>query len=126
MATIAGAMIPLGAILARVEHVQDRWLEAELRHFVIAFGGGVLLAAVALVLVPVGAETLSMPLAMLTFGGGGVLFAVFDALLAKRQGGMGQTVAMLADFLPEALALGAMFAAGERAAPLPYPKRPVM
>jgi hypothetical protein len=51
-ATLAGAMIPLGGILARVEHIRPQWLEEEFRHSVIAFGGGILFAAVSLVLVP--------------------------------------------------------------------------
>jgi ZIP family zinc transporter len=45
-------MIPIGGYLASVEHIQPRWRERELRHSVMAFGGGVLMAAVAFVLVP--------------------------------------------------------------------------
>jgi ZIP family zinc transporter len=56
---IAGACIPLGGLLASIEHVHPKWLEQEFRHFVMAFGGGVLLAAVALVLVPEGMAHLS-------------------------------------------------------------------
>ena len=52
--TLAGACIPVGAALARIEHIRPQWLEQELRHFVIALGGGVLIGAVALVLVPEG------------------------------------------------------------------------
>lgn len=49
-ATLAGAFIPLGGFLARVERIRPLWLERDLRHGVIAFGGGALMAAVALVL----------------------------------------------------------------------------
>ena len=38
----AGLCIPAGGLLACVEHIQPRWLEWEFRHFVIAFGGGIL------------------------------------------------------------------------------------
>ena len=47
----ASICIPLGGFLASIERVRSDWLDHELRHFVIAFGGGVLLAAVAFVLV---------------------------------------------------------------------------
>ncbi|MDE0348149.1 MAG: divalent cation transporter, partial [Gammaproteobacteria bacterium] len=49
---LAGACIPIGAGLAHIERIGPDWLEEEFRHFVIAFGGGVLVGAVALVLVP--------------------------------------------------------------------------
>ena len=41
-----------GALIGVQEHIAKSWLEQEVRHGVIAFGGGALLAAVALVLVP--------------------------------------------------------------------------
>ena len=46
MTTASGACIFAGGMLARVERIRPRWLEQELRHTIIAFGGGVLLAAV--------------------------------------------------------------------------------
>jgi len=55
---IAGAAIPTGGFLAKVEMIRPPWLEAEFRHSVLAFGGGALIAAVALVLVPEGRGTL--------------------------------------------------------------------
>ena len=51
---LAGACVPLGAVLGQIRHLCPRWLEEEFRHFVIALGGGVLVGAVALVLVPEG------------------------------------------------------------------------
>lgn len=50
----AGAYIPLGGVLVYVEKIGPQWLENEFRHFVIAFGGSILIAAVAFVLVPEG------------------------------------------------------------------------
>ena len=50
LTTLASLAIPLGAWLGRIEHLHSRWLEQEFRHAVIAFGGGILLAAVALAL----------------------------------------------------------------------------
>jgi len=109
----AGASIPIGGFLARVESIQPRWLEQELRHSVIAFGGGVLLSAVALVLVPEGIRSLTVVAASTAMLAGGGLFLALDVVLAKRGGSASQLAAMLADFIPEAIALGAMCATGE-------------
>ncbi len=106
---MAGLMMPVGALLASVERIRPRWLENELRHAVIAFGGGALLAAVALVLVPEGSKDLSMGLVCICFGGGGLVFMVLDIYLSARGTSASQLVAMLTDFVPEALAMGATF-----------------
>ncbi|MEQ8517283.1 MAG: divalent cation transporter [Chromatocurvus sp.] len=108
LALFAGIAMPIGAALASIERLRPAWLEAEFRHGVIAFGGGALLAAVALVLVPEGAQTLSLPIIALCFLAGAVGFMLLDILLARRETAASQLVAMLTDFLPEALALGAM------------------
>jgi ZIP family zinc transporter len=108
----AGLSVPAGAALARIERVQPDWLEAELRHTVIAFGGGALLSAVALVLVPDGMADLPLLPAAIVFALGGLAFFGLDRLLARRQTSASQLSAMLADFVPEALALGAVFAGG--------------
>ena len=117
--TLAGACIPAGVGLARIERIRPRWLDEALRHFVIAFGGGVLLGAVALVLVPEGSERLPQPLAVLALmlAGGGA-FMTLDRIQAKRKQATPQLIAMLADFLPESLALGGMFAANAEGAAL--------
>ncbi|MEZ6234473.1 MAG: hypothetical protein R3B68_09820 [Phycisphaerales bacterium] len=115
LTTIAGLAMPAGALLAQLERVRPRWLEQELRHSIIAFGGGVLLAAVALVLVPEGIGTMAWPWAAGLFLAGGVLFMLLDRALAATKGSVSQLVAMLADFVPEAVALGAAFASGESA-----------
>ena len=116
--TLAGLAIPAGALLARIERLQPRWLETEFRHGVIAFGGGLLIAAVALVLVPEGVRHLSLGAVALAFGGGGLLFLGVDYWLAQRGDSAAQLVAMLLDFAPEALALGAAFGGGSAVAPL--------
>ena len=110
---LAGACIPLGAGLARIKHLYPRWLDEEFRHFVIAFGGGVLVGAVALVLVPEGVARVPNPVAAtgLLLAGGGAFMAL-DRRQANRGRSAPQFIAMAADFLPESLALGGMFAAG--------------
>ena len=110
---LAGACIPVGAGLAQIQRILPRWLDEELRHFVIAFGGGVLVGAIALVLVPEGVALLPHPVAataVLLAGGAG--FMALDRVQAKRRRAAPQFIAMAADFLPESLALGGMFAAG--------------
>lgn len=111
---LAGACIPIGALLARIEHIRSRWLEEELRHFVIAFGGGILVGAVALVLVPKGIERVPHPLAAIAvLIAGGIAFMAFDRYQAQRQKSAPQFSAMAADFIPESIALGGMFAGNE-------------
>ncbi len=109
-AFVAGVAIPFGGVLARIEDFLPHWLENELRHSVIAFGGGVLLAAISLVLVPEGVKALPTWAALLTFGTGAVCFFYADMVIARRGGAGAQLMAMLLDFVPESLALGALMA----------------
>src|SRR3990167_2729980 len=82
---LAGMAMPLGAAFASVERIRPRWLENELRHGVIAFGGGALLAAVALVLVPQAIVRFEPTAAALWFCAGGVAFMGLDILLARSK-----------------------------------------
>jgi len=109
----AGACIPLGGALALIERIRPQWLEQEFRHTVIAFGGGILIAAVALVLVPEGSRHVGAtgPGALYLFCGGVCFFLIEHALGARRRA-RPQFTAMLLDFIPESLALGGAFAAG--------------
>lgn len=107
--TAAGLCILVGAGLANLKRAKAG---EKLPHFVIAFGGGVLIGAVALVLVPDGLDHLPNPIAAITaLLLGGVCFMALDRHQAKRRRSMPQFVAMGADFLPESLALGGIFAA---------------
>ena len=109
LATIAGASIPVGAaIAAHPLNVLPQWAKTEARHTVLAFGAGALLAAVALVLIPEASERLAPAPALIWFIIGGVAFAWVDRALARRGGKVAQFLAMMMDYLPEALALGAV------------------
>lgn len=112
LALMAGLTIPLGGLLASVERIRPRWLEAEFRHSVIAFGGGALLAAVALVLVPEGSRKLDLMTTVFCFLVGGGVVMMLDRLAALNAGPVSQLLAMLLDFAPEALALGASLTLG--------------
>ncbi|MFV0542318.1 MAG: ZIP family metal transporter [Marinicella pacifica] len=115
---LAGIAISVGGSLAAFENIRRNWLKNELRHGVMAFGGGALLAAVALVLVPEGSKDLPIWATALSFILGGLVFMVLDIVLARNQTSASQLVAMLADFIPEALALGATFVIDKKVAPL--------
>lgn len=119
LATIAGLSIPVGAGLAiwRIALLPE-WLETEARHGVMAFGAGALLAAVALVLIPEGIDRLSPQIALLWFLLGGIGFALIDRLIASRGGKLAQFLAMMMDYVPEALALGAVIVGDPSAAVL--------
>jgi ZIP family zinc transporter len=117
--TAAGACMVLGALAAVNLRRRPNWLENEFRHGVIAFGGGVLLAAVALVLLPQGSAALPDPWAISAcFVGGGVVVYAIERQLGLRRRESPQFAAMLLDYVPESLALGGMFAAGVAQAPL--------
>jgi ZIP family zinc transporter len=106
--TLAGAAIPIGGVLARFERLQPRWLEKEFRHAVLAFGGGVLLAAVALILVPEGSQRLGSWEATSIFVAGGTAFMLLDRELAENRTPASNLMATLLDFAPESIALGAL------------------
>ncbi|MFC1883520.1 ZIP family metal transporter [Thermodesulfobacteriota bacterium] len=115
----AGACIPLGGILANFERIRPGWLENELRHSIIAFGGGILFAAVALVLVPEGTEYVNHSiLSVIILLGGGICFFALEKFLGTRRREKPQFTAMLLDYIPESLALGGAFAIGAPSAPL--------
>lgn len=109
---LAGMAMPLGAFAGSKQHVRPHWLENEFRHGVAAFGGGALLSAVALVLVPESTTKLPLMSAVLCFGAGGLAFMALDILLYKFNTPASQLAAMLSDFIPESLALGAALTLG--------------
>jgi ZIP family zinc transporter len=106
LAAVAGF---IGGILARMEGTAETEAKREIVHGVVAFGGGILVAAVAFALAPEAIAVLSTVVLATTFFLGGLAFCVLDAQLSKRGGSKAQFMAMLMDFLPEAIALGAVF-----------------
>jgi ZIP family zinc transporter len=106
--SLAGLALPVGGALASIEPLRPRWLDQELRHGVLAFGGGILLAAVALVLVPHGMRELTVFAAAASVIGGGLLFFAIDKSLTLAGRPASNLIAALLDFIPEAIALGAL------------------
>jgi ZIP family zinc transporter len=107
-AFLAGVAAFLGAVSAKFENIKPNWLESEVRHGIMAFGGGALIAAVALVLVPEGMAMQPNWLAFVTFLMGAMCFMGIDRLLAKSGRPFSQWLAMMLDFVPEAIVLGAV------------------
>lgn len=119
LTSLAGACIPVGGVLASFERILPRWLERELRHFIIAMGGGILLGAVSEVLLPEGRRHLeSAPLVLIVFIAGGVCFFLVERLLELRRREAPQLLGLLLDYIPEAVALGGMVALDAASAPL--------
>ena len=115
----AGACIPLGGYLASFERFRSRWLEQELRHFLIALGGGILLGGVAVVLVPEGIASMrGSMLAIPIMLAGGLMFFMIERALGLRRREAPQVMGMLLDEVPEAIALGGLVALGSPVAPL--------
>ncbi|WP_299151327.1 hypothetical protein [uncultured Tateyamaria sp.] len=112
LTALAGASIPAGAALSlcRISRL-SQMARTEARHGVVAFGAGALLAAIALVLIPEGVDRLAPMPALIWFAVGGGLFALIDRALKASGSNAAQFLAMMMDYLPEAMALGALAAA---------------
>lgn len=115
----AGICIPIGGIIASVEKIQPHWLEKEFRHSLIAFGGGILLGAVSVVLLPEGISRLAEPMfAIPVTLLGGIVFFIIERFLGLRRRESPQMMGMLLDYIPESIALGGMVALKSPIAPL--------
>ncbi len=110
---LAGLGMTAGAAIACFKM---RWINNEVQHGIVAFGGGALLSAVALVLVPEGMEHTAPFTACAFFILGGLCFMFLDIFLKKRNTPASQLAAMVSDFIPESIALGAAFATGSNGA----------
>ena len=107
----AGLTIFLGSLLAGTfEKYAKKSIEDYIIHWTVALGGGILVAAIAFVLTPKGIETFSILHFSMIFLSGALVFFIIDKAIEERGGLLAQTMAMLLDFIPEAIALGAVFA----------------
>ena len=116
---LAGACIPLGGTLAQFAQIRPLWMENELRHFIIAFGGGILLGAVAFVLVPQGISSLGESIfAIVLIVLGAIVFFLIERSLGLRRREAPQLMGIILDYIPEAIALGGLVAVGSNASAL--------
>ena len=105
----SGVTVLIGGLLAR-SRILDRFVsDNHLSHTMIAFGGGILVAAVSFVLTPKAIELLSLPLLIVIFLAGVFGFLLLDEFINRHGGRLAQLVAMSTDYIPEAIALGAVF-----------------
>ncbi|MFH2137377.1 MAG: divalent cation transporter [Candidatus Omnitrophota bacterium] len=112
---LAGITIFFGGFLAGIfERCCRQKIESYILHWTVAFGGGILIAAVAFVLTPKGVEMFSIPKFSLIFLLGAFVFFIIDRFIEQKGGVFAQAMAMLMDFVPEAIALGAVFAHNHR------------
>jgi len=108
LAWVAGLSIPAGALVSSIVVLRDACLRLELDSFLSYFGGGALLAAIALVLLPRGMEHTSVLAVVAAFAAGGIVFWQFSAWARRTRTTASQFAGMLLDFFPEAILLGAV------------------
>jgi ZIP family zinc transporter len=108
----AGVTVILGGLLSFFfnKHIQKSPLKYEITHTMMSFGAGIILSALALVLIPKGMKELELVPMSVSFFAGAVLFMLLDEYLAKKGGQTATLLAMMMDFVPESIALGAVFA----------------
>jgi len=112
LALVAGMSIPAGALMSSRTSLRSLCLQHDMDSFVSYFGGGALLAAIALVLLPYGIEHVSVLAASFAFLIGGLVFWQLDVRLKRAGSTAAQFIGMLLDFVPEAMLLGAAAATG--------------
>ena len=108
----AGVTVFIGGLLANYfnHHVKESPVKYEVTHTMMSFGAGIILAAVALVLMPYGIAHLNILSLIFSFLLGSVGFMLLDHYLEQKGGKTATLLAMLMDFVPESIALGAVFA----------------
>lgn len=108
----AGVTVFIGGLLANLfdHHIKDSPVKYQVVHTLMSFGAGIILSAIALVLVPKGMEELSIWGVIGSFSLGAIIFMLIDRRLAKSGGQQATLLAMMMDFVPESIALGAVFA----------------
>ncbi|MCL5129294.1 ZIP family metal transporter [Algibacter sp. L4_22] len=108
---ISGATVFLGGLLSYYfsTYTKPGLIKTEIAHSSIAFGGGILMAAVSLVLIPEGMKVLSSIPMGISFLAGAITFFFIDRYIEKKRGTMAQLLGMLSDFVPESITMGAVF-----------------
>lgn len=109
---LSGITVFIGALLAYLfnHHIKETPIKREIIHTLMSFGAGIMLSAVALVLIPKGIKELTVLPMATSFVLGAVMFMLLDQYLAKKGGQTATLIAMMMDFIPESIALGAVFA----------------
>lgn len=113
---LSGFTIFIGGLLSHYFglFVKNGYVKEEIIHFSIAFGGGILIASVSLVLVPEGMRELSLLPVVLCFTAGAITYYYVDRFMERKGGTMAQLFSLLSDFIPEAITMGAVFSQDTR------------
>ena len=108
----AGITVFIGGLSANYfnHHVKESPVKYEITHTLMSFGAGIILSAIALVLIPKGMEALKLLPITISFLAGAVIFMIIDQFLKEKVGQTATLLAMMMDFIPEAIVLGAVFA----------------
>ena len=106
----AGLPIFIGGLISSLFQAHNTILKDEINHWIVAFGGGALMSAIAFALIPKALNELPSGLIIVVFLAGTFSFMGLDMLSTRIGGSIAQVVSMMMDFIPEALALGASFA----------------
>lgn len=109
--SIAATGTLLGSFIAYLT-IRRNHIPKNILNFIVALGGGLLLSAIALVLIPEGTQSLSFLWANACFLAGSVVFMWLDVLIEKNGGAASQILANTMDSIPESLGIGAAFAKG--------------
>ena len=109
---LAGSTVFIGGVLSYFfeKTVINRKVKIQIVHFLTAFSTGIMLCAVAFVLVPKGMSNLSPISSIFIFLMGSLFFYFLDYYIHKNRTSIPQFISMLLDFIPESIALGALFA----------------
>lgn len=109
---LAGSTVFLGAYTAYFfeNRVHDKKLKETVIKYLVAFATGIMLSAISFVLVPEGMNNISIILSVFLFLSGGISFYFLDKFIQHHKTNIPQILAMLLDFIPESIALGAVFA----------------
>jgi ZIP family zinc transporter len=108
----AGLTVFLGGVLARSfnHHLEKSPISKQITHTMVAFGGGIIFSALALVMVPTALDELALQELIPSFLAGALVFFFLDRRLQRKKTKAGTLMAMLLDYIPESIALGALFA----------------
>lgn len=108
---LAGSTVFIGAVLSFIfeKYVNEGFIKEEIIHIFIAFGAGIMLSAISFVLIPEGVKFLETYTTVFIFFLGTICFYFFDEYIKKKKTKASQLTAMLLDFIPESISLGAMF-----------------
>jgi len=106
----SGITVFIGGLLAYYfnHHVKESPVKSEITQTMMSFGAGIILSALSLVLIPKGMEELKLLPMAISFVTGAVIFLFIDLYLKTKVGQTATLLAMLLDFIPEAIVLGAV------------------